>query len=155
MTTLKSNSETGFRIRPAQDDDIPAIAEIESACFSHPWSEKSLRDTLHTKEGHLFVLETDGQIAAYAGMYVLFEDADVTNVACLPAFRRNGFARALLGTLITEAKALGAERLHLEVRVSNAPALALYSSEGFQTDGKRKNYYTDPTEDAYFMTRPL
>ncbi len=142
-------------VRAAEDADIPAIAVLENLCFSAPWSENALSDTLHSPYGKLFCAELDGQIIAYGGAYLLGDDADITNIATHPDHRRRGAAAAILKTLIAYANEHGVGALHLEVRASNAPATALYERFGFAVDGIRKNYYKNPTENAVLMTLSL
>ena len=153
-----------MRFRPVADGDIPAVAAIENACFAEPWSEKSLSDTLHSPLAVLYCAECEvcslsvtpaGTLAGYAGMYVTGEDAEITDVAVLPQFRRMGAARGLLGELFSAARERGARYLHLEVRASNEAALALYETCGFRRDGVRKHFYKNPAEDAILMTAEL
>lgn len=146
----------GVIIRAATVNDIPAIAEIEAACFSRPWSEKALSDTLESDFGHLVCAETpDGVIAGYAGIYCLGDAGEITNIATLPAFRRRGIAAAVITFLLSTAAEHGARDAYLEVRDSNVGARHLYESLGFFENGRRKNFYQDPREDAVLMTKPL
>ncbi len=142
-------------IRPAEDADIPSIAELETLCFSAPWSEGALRDTLNSPYARLFCAVDGGSVIAYGGVYLLGDDADITNIATHPDHRRRGAAAAVLETLIAYAKEHGAQAMHLEVRESNVPAITLYEHFGFAADGIRKNYYKNPTENAVLMTLSL
>ena len=142
-------------IRTAEEADIPAIAKLETLCFSSPWSETALTDTMHSPHAKLFCADIDNTVIAYGGVYLLGEDADITNIATHPDMRRRGAAAAVLEALRTYAKEHGASALHLEVRASNTGAITLYETRGFQTDGIRKNYYKNPTEHAILMTCAL
>ena len=142
-------------VRAASEDDIPAIAELEQLCFSVPWSEKALRETLSSPHARLFCAELGGVVIAYGGCYLLGDDADITNIATHPDYRRRGAAAAVLEVLTACAKEAGMFAVHLEVRASNAPAIALYEGFGFSVDGIRKNYYKNPTENAVLMTFSL
>ena len=142
-------------VRAAEETDIPAIAVLEHLCFSAPWSETALTDTLNSPYAKLFCAEMDGTVIAYGGIYLLGDDADITNIATHPDHRRCGAAAEILQTLMAYAKEHGATALHLEVRASNAPATALYERFGFAVDGIRKNYYKNPTENAVLMTLSL
>ena len=142
-------------VRAAEDADIPAVAVLETLCFSIPWSEKALSDTLHSPYAKLFCAELDGQVIAYGGVYLLGDDADITNIATHPDYRRRGAAAAVLQALTAFAREHGSSSLHLEVRASNVPAIALYERFGFAVDGIRKNYYKNPTENAVLMTLSL
>ena len=79
-------------VRAATEDDIPAIAELEQLCFSVPWSEKALRETLSSPHARLFCAVLDGVVIAYGGCYLLGDDADITNIATHPDYRRRGAA---------------------------------------------------------------
>lgn len=131
------------------------LAKIDAVCFTDPWSETSFREAL-AGEGYAFVaLEEEGALIGYAGMLTVLDTADITNVAVLPAFRRQGLARRLLTVLTVKAREQGVTRLQLEVRESNVAARTLYESLGFKADGKRKRYYRRPDEDAVLMSLSL
>lgn len=142
-------------VRAACELDIPAIAALETLCFSSPWSENALRDTLASPYAVLFCAELDGAVIAYGGLYLLGDSADITNIATHPDHRRRGAAAATLRALTAYANEHGAHALHLEVREHNRPAITLYERFGFTVDGIRKNYYKNPTENAVLMTLSL
>lgn len=142
-------------IRPAAESDLPALAALESACFSHPWSEKSLAETLGNGRSLFLLAEQAGEPLGYLGMEYVLDEGGITNVAVFPAHRRQGIADALLNELLRRAKGLGLATVTLEVRETNAPAIALYQKHDFVPVGRRKNYYTSPTEDAILMTVTL
>ena len=142
-------------VRAAAEADIPAIAVLETLCFSSPWSEGALRDTLASAYARMFCAELDGTVIAYGGCYLLGDDADITNIATHPDYRRRGAAALVLQTLTACARDCGMHAIHLEVRQTNAPAIALYEGFGFSVDGIRKNYYKNPTENAVLMTLSL
>lgn len=142
-------------IRPAAESDLPALAALESACFAHPWSEKSLTETLGNGRSLFLLAEREGEALGYLGMEYVLDEGGITNVAVFPAHRRRGIADALLNELLRRAKGLGLATVTLEVRETNAPAIALYQKHDFVPVGRRKNYYTSPTEDAILMTVTL
>lgn len=142
-------------IRPAAESDLPALAALESACFSHPWSEKSLAETLGNGRSLFLLAEQAGEPLGYLGMEYVLDEGGITNVAVSPVHRRQGIADALLNELLRRAKGLGLATVTLEVRETNAPAIALYQKHDFVPVGRRKNYYTSPTEDAILMTVTL
>ena len=86
-------------VRTACEADLPAIAEIERQCFSVPWSEGALADTLHSGYAHLVLAQDGDTVIAYGGIYLLGDDADITNIATLPSHRRRGAASAILSAL--------------------------------------------------------
>ena len=136
-----------------EERHLAALAEIEKACFHAPWSETMLREELG--KGIFLVAEQDGKTAGYVGCQAVLDEGYITNVAVSPDFRRQGIARALIAKLLAQAKAAGLSFVTLEVRESNAPAIALYAGAGFAPVGTRKNFYSNPTENAVLMTISL
>jgi ribosomal-protein-alanine N-acetyltransferase len=128
---------------------------IEQACFSQPWSRRMLEGELENPQAFYLVAEQDGVLAGYAGMHAVLDEGYITNVATAPAFRRRGVAGTLLAALTARARAWSLAFLTLEVRVSNAPAIALYEKHGFVPVGVRRQYYRAPREDALLMTKYL
>ncbi len=129
------------------------VAELEREVFSHPWSEQALIDSLD--KGIFLVCLEDGKVLGYAGAYCIQDEAAVTNIATNPRRRREGIAQMLTSTLIERAKKLGLAKISLEVRVSNAPALALYEKLGFKNAGLRRGFYSSPREDAFVLIHDL
>ena len=137
-------------IVPLTSEHLPALAEIERASFSEPWSEKGLE--ILTKDGGFGVVALeDGRAVAYGGMTTVLDEGSITNIATLPQFRGRGFGHKVVAALLEEAKKRKITAVFLEVRPSNTPARALYRSEGFSEIGVRKNFYRLPTEDAILM----
>ena len=135
-------------IKEATLGDIAEIVKIENACFSTPWSEESLKESLKSECSHFYLAEADGKTAGYIGVQIFSGEGYVTNVAVLPEYRRQGIAKAL----IEKALENDMQFLTLEVRESNTPAINLYKSLGFETVGKRPKFYREPEEDAVLMT---
>lgn len=129
---------------------LAALAAIEKACFHAPWSETMLREELG--KGIFLAAERDGAAVGYVGCQTVLDEGYITNVAVSPDCRRQGVARALLDELKARAVQAGLSFVTLEVRASNAPAIALYEGAGFVRVGVRKNFYTAPAEDAVLMT---
>ena len=142
-----------MNITEMQEKHLPALAELEKQCFHAPWSEKMLREELGG--GIFLVAEQDGEVQGYVGCQTVLDEGYITNVAVSPDFRRRGAARLLIAELIARAKEKGLAFVTLEVRESNAPAIALYTGAGFVPVGKRKNFYSNPTENAVLMTISL
>lgn len=138
-----------MRIVPMAARHIEALAELERACFSAPWSAQSLREELDNPLAHFRVAEDEsGAVLGYAGMHVLADEGFITNVAVSPAARRQGVGKALLQDLAVYGAGNRFYRITLEVRVSNTPAIALYEGLGYVRDGVRPGFYSHPTEDA-------
>lgn len=132
---------------------VTQVAILEKLCFSDPWSENSVASELSNPLSLWLVAETDGKVCAYVGSQTVMDETDMMNIAVHPDFRRKGIAAALIAELIDQLKMRGSRVLRLEVRKSNAPAIALYRSLGFQELGVRKNYYRNPKEDALILGR--
>lgn len=138
-------------LAPLTEADLPAAAALEKACFSTPWSEESLRGELQNENARVWTLSVCREIVGYIGVHLVQDEAEVMNLAVLPAFRRRGFGRRLLQTALAFCRENGCVRLFLEVRESNEAALALYRSLGFTVCGRRKHYYQQPPEDALLL----
>ncbi len=134
-------------------DHVPQIAELEKLCFSDPWNEASVASELTNKLSLWLVAEDGGTVAGYVGSQTVMDETDMMNIAVHPDYRRQGIARELIHGLISALKEKGSRCLTLEVRESNAPAIALYGSEGFQQVGLRKNYYRHPKENAIILRK--
>ena len=142
-------------IKEMTAQDIPQLAGLERLCFSTPWSENSLKAELQ-KEDAVFLVARQGiTLAGYAGMNCVLDEGYVDNVAVHPDFRRLGIGRALVQALLSEAQNRNLAFLTLEVRPSNLAAVALYQSLGFAQVGRRKGFYSQPSEDGLMMTRYL
>lgn len=140
-------------IVPLSEEHISTLAELERLCFSDPWSENSLREMLTSETARFFVAMADEKIVGYMGSHIVCDSAYVDNIAVFPQYRRKGVAKALIDHVLTMIQANGVEFISLEVRPSNTPALQLYQSLGFETMGVRPNYYRNPTENAFIMTK--
>lgn len=142
-----------YKLVPMDRSHLAQIAALERACFSAPWSEEMLAEELYNESASFIVAEgEDGRVLGYAGLHAVLDEGYIDNVAVDPALRRQGVADALLGVFERFAAAHLAF-LTLEVRASNAPAIALYEKHGFAREGLRRGYYTAPKEDAVIMTR--
>lgn len=145
--------EMTYKLVPMDRSHLGQIAQLERECFSSPWSEEMLAQELYNDNASYVVAQgEDGTVLGYAGLQVVLDEGYIDNVAVRPDCRRQGIASALLGAFERFAQAHLAF-LTLEVRASNTPAIALYEAHGFVREGVRKNYYTNPREDAVIMTR--
>ncbi|MGC8488400.1 MAG: ribosomal protein S18-alanine N-acetyltransferase [Clostridia bacterium] len=132
--------------------DLDAVINIERQAFPTPWSRQSFQAELVDNTFAVYlILELHGRIAAYGGMWLILDEAHVTNVAVHPHFRGHGFGEAMMNGLMDRARAQGAHRMTLEVRRTNLVAQSLYRKLGFVQLGIRKGYYTDTHEDAFIM----
>lgn len=146
-----------MRIRQMTAEDVSAVAAIEQECFSRPWSQAAFADAVNDANAIFLVAEVVQEfektpvIAGYIGMYVSAPEGEITNVAVTEKFRSRGTGKKLVEAMKQWAKEHGLERIVLEVRSSNEPALHVYQSAGFARLGVRKNFYQFPREDADIM----
>ena len=135
------------RIVPMTNEYLNDVAELERTCFSNPWSRNMLAEELENAcSAFLVALDAEnGSVVGYEGC--------ITKMAVRPDCRRGGVAGQLLDVFIRFAEGSGLAFLTLEVRESNYAAIALYGSRGFRGEGRRKNYYDHPKEDAIIMTK--
>lgn len=132
--------------------DLDRIVEIEQLSFTLPWSRSSFYQELtNNPYARYIVMEHDGQIIGYCGMWLVIDEAHITNIAVLPQFRSKKLGEALMRQAMTLAREEGAQTMTLEVRVSNTVAQSLYRKLGFLNGGIRKRYYSDNQEDALVM----
>ena len=137
--------------REMKPEDADAVEAVEKACFAIPWSRESFWKEA-ANENTCYLLALDGeQVIGYAGCWISFEEAQITNIAIAPDYRGQKVGTRLMAELIRLVKERGVTAMTLEVRPSNAPALALYHHYGFQEAGRRKGYYSDNGEDAIIM----
>ena len=142
-----------IEIIPMTSAHILQIAELEKICFSDPWSEKSIASELNNPLSLWLVAMEGERLVGYIGSQTVEGETDMMNVAVHPDFRRQNIALALVNGLIEALKKKQSHSLSLEVRQSNAPAIALYESLGFTQVGLRKNYYHKPKEDALILRK--
>ena len=139
-------------IAPMTAADLEEVLAIEQIAFSSPWSRESFLYELRENKRAVYLAarETD-RVVGYAGMWVIFDEGHITNLAVRPDCRRQGIGGRLLDELTTAAKERGVSRLTLEVRQSNLGAQLLYTQKGFVSSGLRRRYYRDNNEDAVIM----
>ena len=131
---------------------LPMVLDIERRSYPTPWSERAFLSELTQNAYARYVVTLRGQrVVAYAGMWLILDEAHVTNIAVHPTERGHGLGDALLTELERRAEAGGCRRMTLEVRPSNAVAQALYVKHGFVARGRRPGYYSDTHEDAIVM----
>ena len=136
-----------------KESHVAQVAQLEMLCFRDPWSENSVASELKNPLSLWLVAEADDRVAAYVGSQTVLGETDMMNIAVHPDFRRQGIAEKLVLALVQRLKEKESHCLTLEVRASNAPAIALYAKLGFAEVGRRKNYYRNPREDALILRK--
>ncbi len=142
-----------MRIETMTSFHVPQVAELERLCFSDPWSEKSVESELHNPLSLWLVAMEGEQVVGYVGSQSVMGESDMMNVAVHPDFRRRKVAEHLIIELVDQLRLRENHCLSLEVRASNAPAIALYGKLGFEQAGLRKNYYRNPREDGLILRK--
>lgn len=144
-----------FLIRKMTEQDLDQLMIIEKESFSMPWSRQSYEAELQNRYANYLVCDCQGEVAAYMGIWVVFDEAHITNVAVGNKFRRQGIGRTLMLEAEKLALAKKALRIMLEVRPSNIAARNMYKELGYIPTSLRKEYYSDNLEDAIIMTKYL
>ena len=138
-------------IRRMNEMDIDGVLVVEQEAFTTPWSRDGFVNEMKNELSQYLVLVHEGKIIGYAGMWIIVDEAHVTNVAILGEYRGQKLGEKLMTALIDRAKERGAVSMTLEVRESNLVAKGLYAKFGFVSRGVRRKYYTDTQEDALVM----
>lgn len=138
-------------IREMQPADLEKVAQLEAQCFSQPWQYQDFEKSLTLDYYYFVVALADDKIIGQAGLIISDFEADITNVAVHPDYRRQGTASQILTFLLEKGREKGISEFTLEVRQSNEAAISLYRRMGFQEEGIRRNFYDRPKENALIM----
>jgi [ribosomal protein S18]-alanine N-acetyltransferase len=143
--------------RLAGEQDLDGVLEVEDESFTNPWTRDMYQWELQNRSVcHVFVVRTPQcEVAGFCAFWLVIDEIHINNVALRPAYRGQGLGTALLHHVMREARALGAKRATLEVRASNVGARRLYERLGFEVSATRRNYYTNPVEDALILWAEL
>lgn len=144
-----------MKLRRWKFEDILGISELEKECFpQEPWSYRMLADSFENENFTGVLCEDGGEIAGYGGISMGYDTADIDNIAVSERYRRSGLGGKMLEELVSVARSKGAQKVFLEVRVSNRAAMSLYLKHGFKGVYARTRYYTDG-EDCLVMARDI
>lgn len=160
MSLNISFRELAPQFSPMTQADVDLVMELEPRCFPSPWSASTYRHELRNQRASYWVVRPGPDvppgaappILGYGGLWLLGEEAHITTIAIHPEWHRRHLGEWLLLQLIGVARASGARLVTLEVRMHNAPAIALYTKLRFEQVGIRKGYYQDTGEDARLLT---
>lgn len=156
QTRASTSALNGIILRSATAADIPEVAALEQVCYSDPWPASAF-DALPGNERIFFAvaLQGDGLVVGYVVAWYVLDEAELANLAVAPPARGRGVGTVLLDSMLRDAEDRGITSIYLEVRRSNAGALKLYRSRGFEQVGMRKQYYRTPAEDALILRYTL
>lgn len=144
-----------MRIEKMTSGYLDDVYILETECFSHPWSKQSLEEELNNETSLFLVAKEENEVIGYIGMSIVIDEGYIFNVAVRESYRNKGVATSLINELVTYGKKNNFSFITLEVRESNFPAISLYSKFGFIKAGERKDYYSNPKENAILMTKYL
>ncbi len=138
-------------VRAMKSSDIDKILYIEQTVFSDPWSASMIADMYESDYDYIWVADKDGDIIAYINMRILSHEAELMRIAVLECYRGRGLAYKLMQEAVQLCTERNADSIFLEVRASNQPAISLYKKYNFYEIGRRKAYYSNPSDDALLM----
>lgn len=144
-------------LRRATESDLPAVTEMERACYSDPWPATAFASLPENKRVFFTVAEAGAarRIVGYAVAWYVMDEGELANLAVARSHRGQGVGSALLDATLRDAMGRGISQFYLEVRESNVRARRLYESRGFLEVTRRKGYYRSPVEDALILRRTL
>lgn len=142
-----------IKIEPLSLSNLADAIELEKMSFNSYWGEKELKEELSNKSAKFYVAYIDKKAVAYVGLYVVLDEADIARVAVHKDYRKMGIGKILLNSVFEMQN--GLNFVFLDVRQSNVPAIKLYESLNFENIGVRKNYYSNPTENAVLMKKTI
>ncbi|MFP4623657.1 MAG: ribosomal protein S18-alanine N-acetyltransferase [Gemmatimonadota bacterium] len=161
MATQLSDGDRGaeVRIRRMTEGDLPDVMRIERASFSSPWTLATFAGLLWRDNTRLWVAEAGApggsEVVGYAVVWMVAGQAELGDIAVAESWRGRGIGTRLIEAVLAEVGARGVRELFLEVRLSNYGAQRLYERHGFRVVGRRRGYYTNPTEDALVLRRKV
>ncbi|MDZ4993949.1 ribosomal-protein-alanine N-acetyltransferase [Clostridium perfringens] len=142
---------SSYKIEPMNSSHVEGIFEVSKLSLPEAWNIESIEKELSNKLAKYLVALDGNKVIGFVGMWIVFDEGDITNIAVHPDYRKQGVGNLLMDSLIALCKESNITSLTLEVRESNHPAQNLYKKHGFQEEGVRKNFYDNPKENAIIM----
>lgn len=144
---------SSYKIEPMNSSHIEGVFEVSKLSLAEAWNMESIEKELSNKLAKYLVALDENKVIGFLGMWVVFDEGDITNIAVHPNYRKQGIGSLLMDNLIALCKENNINSLTLEVRESNRPAQNLYKKHEFKEEGIRKNFYDNPKENAIIMWR--
>ena len=144
-----------IEIRKALPADAEGIFKVEGICSGEPWTLPEIEEELAFSQAYTVAALQDGAIIGFCTIQYAMESAHINEFGVLPDCRRQGIGQRLLEEIFRFCRENGVQELTLEVRTGAAPARAVYDRNGFVQVGKRKNFYTGPSEDALVLKKNI
>lgn len=151
MTPSTDYNPSGLSLIKMEAIHLDRVHELETLCFSAPWSREAFEVELSNPLAHYLLLTDSSQILGYCGMWLVVDEGHITNLGIDPKEQGKGYGKTMMHLVMDWARAHDICRLTLEVRVSNKKAIGLYEQIGFKSAGIRPAYYEDNGEDACIM----
>ena len=142
-----------LKVREMTIEDAEETAQIEAENFSKPWKKKDFEDAVRSKNTLYMVIENQDEIIGYAGMWLVLDEGEITNVSIKKSCWGQRVGTHLMEEFLKEAEKRGGTSFFLEVRESNLRARKLYRSFGFEEIDVRKKFYEEPVEDGIVMCK--
>lgn len=143
-------------IREMTIDDLASVVPLEHQLFTSAWNYDDFVYEINQNDfSYNYVLEHNCEIVGYIGVWLMYDQSQITTVGVKPEYQRRGYGHDMMKKMMSLASESGCKTMSLEVRVSNEKAISLYKSLGFENVALRKNYYHDNHEDAYLMIKRL
>jgi ribosomal-protein-alanine N-acetyltransferase len=143
-----------MKIEEMQMIDYEKIKDILQTEFDDFWTPTVLKSELENSNSKYFVAKENDEILGFAGIIILPDDVEITNIVTKKSERKKGIGNLLLDKLIEIAKKTGRDNISLEVNEKNFVAINLYEKNGFEKIGIRKKYYNG-TDNAIIMTKKI
>lgn len=144
---------SSYKIESMNVSHVEGIFEVSKLSLPEAWNIESIEKELSNKLAKYLVALDGNTVIGFVGMWIVFDEGDITNIAVHPAYRKQGIGNLLMNSLIALCKENNITSLTLEVRESNLPAQNLYKKHEFTEEGIRKNFYDNPKENAIIMWR--
>lgn len=135
-------------IRKAEYNDSGQISELERRIFCHDTSDEEIKKQIEDKDVYYFIALIDGRVVGYLSAKTIFDEADLWYIAVDLQYRNQGIGNQLMKEFMKNMNENGIQKITLEVRRSNQNAIHLYEKYSYEQISIRKNYYSQPIEDA-------
>ena len=143
-------------ILPENLEIIEEIAVLENEIFQDPWSRKEVLSTVEQKHSFCVAAQENNRVVGYFLCYYVLDECEIARIATKKEMRRQGIGQQLFEEMLSGCKDRGLEKILLDVRAGNKPAISFYQKNGFTVDGLRKAYYAgENPEDAVLMSRDV
>jgi len=127
--------------RLMESRDVPGVFKVDQACFSHNWTQDSYQAEIKNSLSNYILAEIDGEIIGFGGFWQVIDEAHITNIAVMEAYRQTGVGQNIMNAMLALALEKGCVAMTLEVRGDNQPAINFYLKNKFTREGRRKDYY--------------